>query len=83
MIVNALIDLVNTLLTYAISLRPAWEWHIPSQVSGAITWISGLDYLLPVTETFQAGALALTLLLAVYGWKWVKQLFDWVVAMIP
>lgn len=83
MITDALLVLLNWIITGFMALRPAWEPTIPASVGSVVRMMMGLNELLPVNEIMLCLAMLGAGITAFVTWKWVVKLIDWVADVIP
>lgn len=83
MITNLLIDLAHTVIAWLIGVRPAWTVTLPPSIHQFTGLILSLDPVIPATETLTCLGLAATLATAMIGFKWLKQVVDWIMDVIP
>lgn len=83
MITDKLMQLLDGLLTWALSVRPSWDVHLPAGVTGVIQFLLGLDAILPVSEVLLILSLTVSLVVALTSWKWSVKLVDWIADVIP
>ncbi len=83
MITDALLSFGLIVFNFFWGLLPEWTWTMPPPVGSLITLARSLDWIAPVTEFGQVLGLSCALFAALWGWKLVKQLIDWVMAIIP
>lgn len=83
MIIDALFAIMSFILDVIISVRPDWQPQLPEGIVDAILYIRELDAMLPATELMICGSLTLSAFGALYVWKWILKLADWIADVIP
>ncbi len=83
MVTDALLDVLNSFLTWVVSVRPTWEVHLPGPVATFISWGKTFDGYLPISEGVTCVLLLLGLVGVMTAWKWTIKLVDWVMDVIP
>lgn len=83
MLTNALIGAVDQLLSWIISVRPAWNFTLPGSVQSAISDMLALDNILPVGEFFQVLAVVGSLFTVLLTLKWGVKLVDYIADVLP
>lgn len=83
MITEALLAILDFLIGIVVSIRPEWEPQLPAGVVDAILYIRELDAILPATELVYCGSLLLAAFGALYAWKWILKIADWIADVLP
>lgn len=83
MIVDAFLTFLSGLTSWVVSVRPSWTLSLPSGVASLVTWLYGLDSVLPVTEAVTVLGSVVTLVAAMNLWKWSVKIVDWVADVLP
>jgi hypothetical protein len=79
MIINSLLEVINTLIGYLISaVALLWGNHpFPTDFVEAFSFIRGLNDFLPVTEALLAVSFMVAYFGMVWGLKWIVKVIDW------
>jgi hypothetical protein len=82
-ITNALLDILNTVIDWIITVRPTWTMTLPTGVTGFVSTVLSYDEYVPIHEGLNCIYLTCTVITALQGWKWTVKLVDWIMDVIP
>ncbi len=83
MVTDAMLSILNSLLSWGRGLLPSWSVSLPPFITSLIAQLKTLDGILPVTEVLSVLALYVTLVGAFSGVKWTIKVIDWIADVIP
>lgn len=83
MITDFLLDFGFSIFNFFWGLLPAWQWTMPPGLGVVLGECHRWNWVAPVSELGVVLSLTTTIFTALWGWKVVKQLIDWVTALIP
>lgn len=84
MLSDVFLTVISTLLSILVSAVTGFtNFPLSTTVEQAITFLGRLDPVLPVHELTICLSLMIGFVVAFFGFKWVKQIIDWVIDVIP
>jgi hypothetical protein len=84
MITDALIGIAKSLLDLVIAALPAWSLAMPTDaLDGLVGELSKWDHYAPITEVMSITGTLAVVVAALLAFRFVKWVFDSIVAVIP
>ena len=83
MIIGLLIGLFTWFLGIMLALRPEWDITLPESLLHGVLAFRTFDAWIPAHEVVFCLGLYVTAFGALFIWKWILKLIDWVADIIP
>lgn len=83
MIIEALFAIFTACLNAFIVLRPEWDPELPENIARGILFVRNWDAIMPASELMICCSITLAGFAAVFVWKWLIKLIDWIADIIP
>jgi len=83
MIVDALYAFLAGILDAVLLILPNWTFHAPPEAYLAYASFQKWDKLAPVHELLQIMTLTLSMVTALWLYKWIIKFIDWVADILP
>ena len=83
MLIDFMLKILDSLITWVISIRPAWEVHLPSGVQSFVATMMAFNGVVPIAEVMLIISLLVGVVFAMQIWKWTIKVVDWIADVLP